>query len=327
MAARHARRSGRAGGARPVPAVSSVEAVRRIVADWRVHGERIAFVPTMGYLHDGHLSLVRRAARNADRVIVSVFVNPLQFGPREDFAAYPRDWERDRRLLGEVETDLVFTPQGRLYVAPDHATKISVEGVARPLEGEKRPGHFAGVATVVAKLLNSVIPDDLWLGQKDAQQVAVVRRMLSDLDWPVRLHVGPTVRERDGLAMSSRNVRLTPAERMQAPLLYKALKAGRQALFGEGPEAHGRAGGAGRASRTRNGVSIAARARAAERAMQRVLAGATLGRIDYAAAVDPHTFQPPIDVAPPRRMLLLVAVRFPSARLIDNVPLTLGSAR
>jgi pantoate--beta-alanine ligase len=296
--------------------VSSVEAVRRIVAGWRVRGERIAFVPTMGYLHDGHLSLVRRAARVADRVIVSVFVNPLQFGPREDFAAYPRDWSRDRDLLGEVATDLVFTPQPRLYVAPDHATQVSVEGVARPLEGEKRPGHFAGVATVVAKLLNSVIPDDLWLGQKDAQQVAVVRRMLSDLDWPVRLHVGPTVRERDGLAMSSRNVRLSPAERAQSTLLYKALKAGREVLRegGNGPRRGAR-------------PSIAARARAAERTMARVLAGATLGKVDYAAVVDPHTFQPPIDVAPPRRVLLLVAVRFPSARLIDNVPVPLGPQR
>ncbi len=298
---------------RAIPSVSSVEAVRRIVAGWRVRGERIAFVPTMGYLHEGHLSLVRRAARVADRVIVSVFVNPLQFGPREDFAAYPRDWSRDRRLLSDVATDLVFTPQPRLYVAPDHATRISVEGVARPLEGEKRPGHFAGVATVVAKLLNSVIPDDLWLGQKDAQQVAVVRRMMSDLDSPVQLHVGPTVRERDGLAMSSRNVRLTPAERAQAPLLYKALRAGRQALRDHGPRgSHG---------------SIAARARLAERAMSRVLAGATLGSVDYAAAVDPHTFYPPVDVAPPRRILLLVAVRFPSARLIDNVPLSLGPSR
>jgi pantoate--beta-alanine ligase len=269
----------------------------------------------MGYLHDGHLSLVRRAARVADRVIVSVFVNPLQFGPREDFAAYPRDWSRDQRLLGEVATDLVFTPQPRLYVAPDHATQISVEGVARPLEGEERPGHFAGVATVVAKLLNSVIPDDLWLGQKDAQQVAVVRRMMSDLDWPVRLHVGPTVRERDGLAMSSRNVRLSPAERAQAPLLYRALKAGREVM---------REGGNGRRSAR---PSIAAHARAAERAMARVLAGATLGKVDYAAAVDPHTFQPPIDVAPPRRVLLLVAVRFPSARLIDNVPVPCGPTR
>ena len=322
-----AARRRRAAGPRAVPSVSSVEAVRRIVAGWRVRGERIAFVPTMGYLHEGHLSLVRRASRIADRVIVSVFVNPLQFGPREDFAAYPRDWSRDRRLLGEVATDLVFTPQPRLYVAPDHATRISVEGVARPLEGEKRPGHFAGVATVVAKLLNSVIPDDLWLGQKDAQQVAVVRRMMSDLDSPVHLHVGPTVRERDGLAMSSRNVRLTPAERAQAPLLYKALEAGRDLLREGWPAARGARGARGAHDARGARASIAARSRAAECAMVRVLAGVTLGRVDYAATVDPHTFQPPIDVAPPRKLLLLVAVRFPSARLIDNVPVPLGPSR
>jgi len=295
--------------AKRVPSVASVRAVRRIVAGWRARGERIAFVPTMGYLHEGHLSLVRRAARLADRVVVSVFVNPLQFGPREDFAAYPRDWARDRQLLSEVATDLIFTPQSRLYVAPDHATRVHVGGVARPLEGRERPGHFVGVATVVAKLLHSVSPDDLWLGQKDAQQVAVVARMLSDLDWPVCLRVGPTVREPDGLAMSSRNVRLSPAERAQAPLLYRALRAGRAALRG---------GGRG---------TPASRLRAAERAMARILSGARLGRVDYAAAIDPRTFESPLAAASSRRLLLLVAVRFPSARLIDNLPVTLGTTR
>ena len=167
---------------------------------------------------------------------------------------------------------------------------------------------------MVAKLLNAVLPDDLWLGQKDAQQAAVVlERMCATSTGRCGCDVGPTVRERDGLAMSSRNVRLSPAERAQSTLLYKALKAGREVL---------REGGNGARNGARAGArpSIAARARAAERAMARVLAGATLGKVDYAAVVDPHTFQPPIDVAPPRRVLLLVAVRFPSARLIDNVP-------
>jgi pantoate--beta-alanine ligase len=303
MATRSSRRNRRN---RDVPTVSSVEGVRRAVRAWRREGERVAFVPTMGFLHDGHLSLVRRAARVADRVVVSVFVNPLQFGPREDFSAYPRDWARDKALLAASATDLIFTPRPSGYVGEDHATQVRVNGVARPLEGRERPGHFTGVATVVAKLLNAVEPDDLWLGQKDAQQVAVVSRMMEDLDFPARLHVGPTVRERDGLAMSSRNVRLSRAERAQAPLLYRALTAGRAALLG-----------------TRK-ATTAARARAAERAMARVLQGATLGKVDYAAAVDPRTFEPPAGRATADRLLLLAAVRFPSARLIDNLPVRLG---
>jgi pantoate--beta-alanine ligase len=301
-------RRGRAG--RSVPTVSSVAAVRGAVRAWRRRGERVAFVPTMGFLHEGHLSLVRRAGRTADRVVVSVFVNPLQFGPREDFAAYPRDWARDRRLLAASSTDLIFTPRPSGYVGEDHATRVVVDGVARPLEGRERPGHFSGVATVVAKLLHAVEPDDLWLGQKDAQQVAVVARLIADLDFPARLRVGPTVRERDGLAMSSRNVRLSRAERAQAPLLYRALRAGREVL------------GARRARRT-----LPARARAAERAMERVLSGATLGRVDYAAAVDPRTFESPAARGDVPRLLLLAAVRFPSARLIDNLPVPLGSSR
>jgi pantoate--beta-alanine ligase len=300
--------SERRGGGRRVPTVSSVAAVRDAVRAWRRRGERVAFVPTMGFLHAGHLSLVRRAARDADRVVVSVFVNPLQFGPREDFAAYPRDWARDRRLLAASATDLIFTPRPRGYVGEDHATRVVVDGVARPLEGRERPGHFGGVATVVAKLLHAVEPDDLWLGQKDAQQVAVVARLIADLDFPTRLRVGPTVRERDGLALSSRNVRLSRAERAQAPLLYAALRAGRAALRARGRSA-----------------TLPARARAAERAMARVLRGATLGRVDYAAAVDPRTFEPPAARAPVRRLLLLAAVRFPSARLIDNLPVPVGA--
>jgi len=243
-------------------------------------------------------------------VVVSVFVNPLQFGPREDFAAYPRDWARDRALLAASACDLIFTPRPSGYVGEDHATRVVVDGVARPLEGRERPGHFSGVATVVAKLLHAVEPDDLWLGQKDAQQVAVVARLIEDLDFPARLRVGPTVRERDGLAMSSRNVRLSRAERAQAPLLWAALRAGREALRD--------------AARRR---TLPARARAAERAMERVLRGATLGRVDYAAAVDPRTFERPGARGDVSRLLLLAAVRFPSARLIDNLPVALGSSR
>ena len=234
---------------------------RRTVRRWRVRGERVAFVPTMGFLHDGHLSLVEHAARSADRVVASVFVNPMQFGPREDFRSYPRDFARDRALLARGGVDLLFAPRPDTFTPADNDTRIHVGGLGLRLEGASRPGHFAGVATVVAKLLHSVEPDVLWLGQKDAQQVAVLDRMLHDLDWPVRLRVGPTVREKDGLAMSSRNVRLEDAERAEAPLLYRALRAGAAAVHS-----------ASRATRP------PALATGAERAMKDVLRAMKLGR-------------------------------------------------
>ncbi len=280
------------------------EETRRTVRRWRVRGETIAFVPTMGFLHEGHLSLVERAARSADRVVASVFVNPMQFGPREDFRSYPRDFARDRKMLAHAGVDLLFAPRPDTFTPADNDTRVQVGGLGLRLEGASRPGHFAGVATVVAKLLHSVEPDVLWLGQKDAQQVAVLGRMLNDLDWPVRLSVGATVREADGLAMSSRNVRLEPAERAEAPLLYRALRAGAKAV---------RATGTAKAS---------ALTQSAERAMRDVLAGLKLGRVDYAACVDPLTFNRPDEAT--KKLLLAVAVRFPSVRLIDNQPVALG---
>jgi pantoate--beta-alanine ligase len=284
---------------------------RRAVRRWRVRGERVAFVPTMGFLHDGHISLVERAARSADRVVASVFVNPMQFGPREDFRSYPRDFARDRRLLARAGVHLLFAPRPDTFTPADNDTRVHVGGLGLRLEGASRPGHFAGVATVVAKLLHTVEPDDLWLGQKDAQQVAVLGRMLNDLDWPVRLRVGPTVREKDGLALSSRNVRLEPAERAEAPLLHTALRAGAAAVR--------------EARAARRGARPPALAAAAEKAMRSVLARLKLGRVDYAACVDPATFHRPDDTA--KRLLLAVAVRFPSVRLIDNQPLGLGGRR
>ena len=281
--------------------------LRERVRAWRARGERNAFVPTMGYLHDGHLSLVDRAARSAERVVVSVFVNPLQFEAGADLALYPRDLARDRRLLAKARVDAVFAPRVAAFYAPGHVTRVTVAGVGEQLEGAYRPGHFTGVATVVTKLLHVVEPDQLWLGQKDAQQVAVLRHMVQDLDVAVDVRVGPTVREPDGLAMSSRNARLTARERAQAPLLYAALRAGRASLAarGAGP--------------------LARRALAAERAMRAVLARAPLARLDYARLVDPTTFDAPAPGA--RAGLLVVAVRFPSARLIDNLKVPLGAAR
>jgi len=288
--------AGRRRAGSPPPWTADARAVQARVRALRARGARIAFVPTMGFLHAGHLSLIARARDGGARVVVSVFVNPLQFGPREDFKAYPRDKGGDARLLSRAGVELVYAPRASAFTPVGHATRVVVGGVAEPLEGELRPGHFAGVATVVSKLLHVVEPDELWLGQKDAQQVAVLSRMLTDLDFSVRLRVGPTVREKDGLALSSRNVRLTREERAQAPVLYRALKAGRAALA---------APGTGR------------RAAAAERAMRRVLRAAPLARLDYARLVDPASFRPPALGA--RRGLLVVAARFPSARLIDNL--------
>jgi pantoate--beta-alanine ligase len=292
---------------RPAPWITSPAALRRQARAWRARGESVAFVPTMGYLHDGHLSLIERAARAADRVVVSVFVNPLQFEARADLASYPRDAAHDHRLLRGVRVDAVFAPRAGAFYAPGHATRVTVGGVGERLEGAYRPGHFAGVATVVAKLLNVVEPDQLWLGQKDAQQVAVLRRMIADLDIPVRVRVGPTIREADGLAMSSRNARLTAHERAQAPALYAALRAGRASL-------------AARAS-----APLGRRVLAAERAMRTELARAPLARLDYARVVDPGTFDVPLPGA--RAGLLVLAARFPSARLIDNLKVSLGRAR
>lgn len=274
--------------------------VRARVRDWRARGETIAFVPTMGALHDGHLELIARARRAADRVVVSVFVNPLQFDRPEDLRRYPRDPARDRLLLAKAGVDLVFAPGAAALYPAGHATRVVVGGLDSVLEGRHRKGHFTGVATVVTKLLHVVEPDQLWLGQKDAQQVAVLSRMILDLDLPVHVRVGPTVRESDGLAMSSRNARLTAAERAQAPLLYAALKAG----------AHG-------VARARSRQPAAA----AERAMRGALAQAPLARVDYASLVDPRTFGVPGPGT--RRGLLVVAARFPSVRLIDNLKVRL----
>ncbi|HEY6866393.1 MAG TPA: pantoate--beta-alanine ligase, partial [Candidatus Eisenbacteria bacterium] len=210
---------------------SRIAAVRAAVARWRARGERIEFVPTMGAIHAGHLSLVRRA-RGGDhrRVVASVFVNPLQFGPHEDFRRYPRPIRRDRALLARAGVDLLWEPRARDLYPPGHRTRVRVEGLGDTLEGAVRPGHFVGVATVVATLLGVVQPDVIWLGQKDAQQAVLLERMCRDLAFPVRVRRGPTVREPDGLACSSRNAYLSADERAQAVALWRGLAAARHAL-------------------------------------------------------------------------------------------------
>ena len=203
--------------------VSTVADLRSALAPWREKGQRIGFVPTMGALHAGHLALVDHARKNAGKVVVSVFVNPKQFGPGEDFERYPRDLAADAEKLREAGADLLFAPAVDEMYPPGFATTVHVAGLSEGMEGARRPGHFDGVATVVARLLGLVLPDVAVFGQKDAQQCAVVMRLVADLGLPVEVVVAPTVRESDGLAMSSRNAYLTEAERKAAPALFRAL--------------------------------------------------------------------------------------------------------
>ncbi len=205
--------------------VSTVPDLRSAIASYREKGQRVAFVPTMGALHAGHLALVEQARRTAGKVVVSIFVNPKQFGPGEDFDSYPRDLEADAGKLHEAGADLLFAPTVDVVYPPGFSTTVHVAGVSEGMEGARRPGHFDGVATVVARLLGLVLPDVAVFGQKDAQQCAVVMRLVADLGLPVEVLVAPTVRESDGLAMSSRNAYLSPEERKAAPALFRALLA------------------------------------------------------------------------------------------------------
>jgi len=271
-----------------VQTVREVREVRRAqVGTW-------GLVPTMGFLHAGHISLVERARAENDWVGVSVFVNPAQFGPSEDLAAYPRDLARDLSLLEAAGADLVWTPPAEEVYPPGYQTYVLVEEVTRPLEGAARPTHFRGVTTVVAKLFNVFQPDRAYFGQKDAQQAVVIRRMARDLDFPLEVVVCPIVREPDGLALSSRNVYLTPEQRAAAPALHRALEAARESwLSGE-----------------RDGERL-------RQAMRRVLDAEPLARPDYVSAADPSTLAELGDAG--RGVLLSMAVRFGRARLIDNI--------
>ena len=210
--------------AKRVGTVRSVRALRKRVAAWRAAGETVALVPTMGALHEGHLSLVRLAKKRADRAVVSIFVNPTQFAAGEDLGTYPRDEVGDRKKLAALDTDLIFAPTEKEMYPPDFSTRVQVADVSEGLCGASRPQFFSGVATVVAKLLIQCLPDIAVFGDKDYQQLLVVRRLARDLDIPVKVVGGPVVREPDGLAMSSRNAYLTPKERRVAPLLHSTIE-------------------------------------------------------------------------------------------------------
>ncbi|HEV7239267.1 MAG TPA: pantoate--beta-alanine ligase [Thermoanaerobaculia bacterium] len=275
---------------------STIHEVRESVRAARMHGATIGFVPTMGFLHEGHLSLIETArAAGAAFVVVSIFVNPKQFGPNEDFARYPRNEERDREMLESAGVNLLFLPPVEVMYPPAGAsTSVVVSGVARPLEGERRPGHFEGVATVVAKLFNIVQPDLAAFGRKDAQQCAVIERMVHDLDIPLQLVFGETLREHDSVAMSSRNSYLSAEERAKAPVLHRALRAGEEAIT--------------------HGIHEVSEI---ERLMHRVVAEEGGVDVDYLVVVDPLTFEAPVNFN--RDVLVAGAVRVGRTRLIDNV--------
>jgi pantoate--beta-alanine ligase len=274
-----------------------ITSVAELRAMWAVipPGDTLGFVPTMGFLHDGHLSLVRQASEENSLVAVSIFVNPTQFGPNEDFSRYPRDTERDLGMLREAGADWVFMPPVEEIYPPGFSTYVEVREVTRRLEGEMRPGHFLGVATVVAKLFNLVRPNRAYFGQKDAQQVAVIRKMVRDLAFPLEIVVGETVREPDGLAMSSRNVYLKGEERATATVLYRALSAARD-LWEAGE---------------RRGTPL-------RDAISRVLGTEPLARPDYVSIADPLTLEELDDSGEGREALASLAVRIGTTRLIDN---------
>jgi pantoate--beta-alanine ligase len=270
------------------------EEMRRWVRGRQAEGARVGFVPTMGALHEGHMALVRQAGERADAVGVSIFVNPTQFGPNEDFEKYPRPLVADLARLESAGVEAVFTPEAAEIYPDGFRTSVHVEGISEVLEGAIRPDHFRGVATVVAKLLNIVPADIAVFGQKDYQQLVILRRMVEDLNLPTEIVAHPTVRERDGLALSSRNRYLSPEERSAAPALHRALEAVRQAAAG------------------------GARATAdLEDAAWRVLDEQPAMVPDYAVALDPATLAP---LQPDwRRAVCLVAVRLGGTRLLDNI--------
>lgn len=275
--------------------LKTIEEVRTVLGAWRRQGETIGFVPTMGDLHAGHLSLVEKARQHADRVVVSIFVNPLQFGVNEDFASYPRMLESDSAKLREHAVDALFAPEvTEIYPEGRKAvTQVIVPGVSEMLCGASRPGHFAGVATVVAKLFNIVQPDSAFFGEKDYQQLLVIRHMVADLHFPVKIHSVPTRRETDGLAMSSRNRYLTPPQRARASALYQALQLAKQRL-----EA--------------GGMDIRAIEAEGRRSLEN--AGFEPDYMEVRRADDLHMPGPE-----DRDLVILAAARLGKARLIDNL--------
>ncbi|MDH7516164.1 MAG: pantoate--beta-alanine ligase [Bacteroidota bacterium] len=280
--------------------IGTVAEMRIVSESYRNQGKRIGFVPTMGALHEGHLSLVRIARERTDAVVVSVFVNPLQFGKGEDFDRYPRNLERDAALLERCGTDILFCPREEDMYAVGHCTYIDVERLSSVLEGEHRPGHFRGVTTVVAQLFNIVRPHVAVFGQKDAQQAVIIRQMIRDLHYDIEMIVAPIVREADGLAMSSRNAYLAPSERTAALSISRGLRKAEE-MYRTGEKD----------------------AQVLARTVEREILSERDMRIDYVAVVNPETL---VEVTIASGAMIAVAARVGNTRLIDNTLLGQESA-
>ncbi|MCX8056594.1 MAG: pantoate--beta-alanine ligase [Ignavibacteria bacterium] len=279
---------------------NSISEIRENLNQLRKEDKTISFVPTMGYLHEGHLSLVRYAKKNSDVCVVSIFVNPMQFGPNEDFNKYPRDEKRDLQLLQQENCDLVFIPSANEMYGSDYQTFVKVKKYSEILEGEFRPTHFEGVTTVVLKLFNIVQPHFAVFGQKDAQQAFIIQKMVDDLNIPIRIDVLPIVREADGLAMSSRNVYLNEEERKQALCLFKGIQLAEK-LFNEGE---------------RDAHKIISE-------VKQFISQHDLAKIDYVEIVDKSSFEKATFLFEGKEYYLLLAVRIGNTRLIDNTILNL----
>lgn len=279
--------------------IKTIAEMQQVARDARREGRTIGCVPTMGSLHDGHASLIRESASHHPLTVVSVFVNPTQFGPHEDFAKYPRSLDADVQLIRNSCGTHVFAPTVEEIYPEGFATSIHVSGVTEVLEGAHRPGHFDGVATVVCKLFQAMRPDEAYFGQKDLQQTIVVQRMTKDLGFPVTITVLPTRRDDDGLAMSSRNAYLSPDERHHAPTIYKALVAASRAIsLGE------------------------TSGREVERIMHHILTSDGVFDVDYAVACVGDTLAPCVTIHPGDQIALLIAARLGTTRLIDNLVVT-----
>jgi pantoate--beta-alanine ligase len=274
--------------------VKKIKVMQKLADKYRAEKKIIGFVPTMGYLHEGHLSLVKIAKKKSDLCVVSIFVNPLQFGPQEDYHIYPRNFSRDKKLLKDLGVDIIFYPEVKEMYPEEQLTFVQVKKLSEGLCGRSRPGHFEGVATVVAKLFNIVKPHIAVFGQKDYQQAVIIKKMVKDLNFDVKIIVAPTVREKDGLACSSRNSYLSEKERKEAVVLYQSLLLAKK-MIAEGE---------------RNPEEII-------KEMTKLITTKSSGKIDYIEIVDANTLQPVKEIH--GKVCIALAVFFNKARLIDNI--------